>query len=321
MRRRFDTALLIAAAPILVASLTAQQSQQSGSQQGGQQPAARLPAPQPPAGQQPAGQQPAGQGPQPAAPTPPAKPLVPVAASTLAATPDAFYGEPVSLAGVVDQHLSRTAFSVDQDKAKSTGTDVLVLAPNLQRQADLNTYVTVIGEVVKFDPAALGDKLKEYKLDLAPDVAVKYVGRPVIVATSVIDIAGNDVAKRLPPPMTAEEEAYSKLMKQVGSANGALRKALEGSDAKLAAENTATLKKVFGEVETFWKARRKSDAARWSEDARKLSENIERSAAASNWGDAKTHAGNLGKACQTCHTAYRERFDDGSFRIKKDPTS
>ena len=74
------------------------------------------------------------------------------------------------------------------------------------------------------------------------------------------------------------------------------------------------------EVEQFWKTRRKNDAAQWSQDARKLSENIERSAAAGKWDDVKTHAATLGKACQTCHGAYRERFDDGSFRIKKEKT-
>lgn len=276
--------------------------------------------PQQPQQPPPAGAQPAQPATPPQQAAPPAKALVPIAASTLAATPDPYYGEPVSLAGTIEQNLSRTVFSVDQDRTKSTGKEVLVLAPNLQRHVDQNTYVTVIGEVVKFDPAALGAKLKEYKLDLPPDVAVKYVGKPAIIATSVIDNAGNDVAKRLPPPMTADEEAYQKLMKQVGSSNGALRKAIEGSDVKLAAENTAALKKVFIEVETFWRARRKSDAARWAQDARKLSENIERSVAAGRWDEVKSHAGTLGKACQSCHGAYRERFDDGSFRIKKEGT-
>jgi hypothetical protein len=299
-------ALVLAAVTAVVAAQAPQSQQPQQTQQPQQPPAA--------------GAQPAQPGTPPQTPAAPAKALVPIAASTLAATPDPYYGEPVSLAGTIEQNLSRTVFSVDQDRTKSTGKDVLVLAPNLQRHVDQNTYVTVIGEVVKFDPAALGAKLKEYKLDLPPDVAVKYVGKPAIIATSVIDNAGNDVAKRLPPPMTSAEEAYQKLMKQVGSSNGALRKAIEGSDVKLATENTAALKKVFFEVEDFWKKRRKGDAAQWSEDARKLTESIERSATAGRWDEVKTHAGTLGKACQTCHGAYRERFDDGSFRIKKEGT-
>jgi len=138
-----------------------------------------------------------------------------------------------------------------------------------------------------------------------------------VIATNVIDAAGNDIARRLPPPMTADEEAYQKLMKQVGSANGALRKAIEGSDAKQASEHGAVLKKTFVDVEAFWRARRKNDAAQWAQEARKASENVTRSAASGRWDDVKSHAGALGKTCQTCHGAYRDRFDDGSFRIKK----
>lgn len=296
-------------------------------------PSAQQPAPQPQGTAQPrAGQQgsgaaqPAGQGAQPAGqqgqqPAPPAKPLVPVAASSIASHPDTYYGEQVSLAAAVEQNLSKTAFSVDQDRTKNTGKEVLVVVPNMQKTVDQNSYVTVLGEVVKFDPAALATKLKDYKLDLPADAVSKFTGKPVVIATSVIDAAGIDVAKRLPPPMTADEDAFAKLMKQVASSNGALRKAIEGSDPKLAAENTVALKKAFTDVEAFWRKRRESDATQWSQDARKLSENIERAAAAGKWDVAKTHAATLGQACQACHAAHRERFDDGSFRIKKGSTT
>jgi cytochrome c556 len=242
---------------------------------------------------------------------------VPLAASTLASNPAAYYGEQVSLVGAVDQIVSKTAFVVDQDKTKSTGKEVLVLAPRMNQPIDANTYVTVIGEVVRFDPEALATRLKEYKPDLAADVAASYVGKPAVIATNVIDASGTDLARRLPPPMTPEEEAYQKLMKQVGSSQGALRKAIEGSDAKLAAEQAAALRKTFADVEAFWRGRRRDDAVRWAQDARKASETLERSAVAGQWDAVKNHAGTLGKACQACHGIYRERFDDGSFRIKK----
>lgn len=247
--------------------------------------------------------------------TPP-KALVPVAASTLAKNPDAYYGERVTLTGTVEHSLSRLAFSVDQDKTKNTGNEVLVLAPRLNAPVDLNTYVTVLGDVLRFDPEEIADKTKGYRLDFAPDVAAKYRGRPVILATAVINTAGVDLAMRLPPPMTAEEEAYSKLMKQVGPANAALRKAIEGMDAKLAQENTAVLKQAFTKVEAFWKAKRKADATEWAQEAQKHVESFERAAAGGKWDEAKASAGSLGQLCQSCHTAHRERFDEGSFRIK-----
>ena len=52
------------------------------------------------------------------------------------------------MTGAVEANLSATSFSVDQDKTKPTGKDVLVLAPTLQKPADANGYVTVIGELI-----------------------------------------------------------------------------------------------------------------------------------------------------------------------------
>jgi cytochrome c556 len=247
--------------------------------------------------------------------TPP-KSLVPVAASTMTAKPDAYYGEYVSLTATVERILSTLAFSVDQDKTKSTGKEILVFAPRLNEPVDANTYVTVIGEVVRFEPDVIADKAKSYTLDLPPDDAARYRGGPAILATSVINASGLDVARRLPPPLTAEEEAYAKIMKEVGPSNAALRKAIEGSDAKLAAEHAGVLKNAFTRTESFWKTKGKTDAVKWSQDARKLAEAIDLAAAAGEWDEVKTSVTKLGQSCQTCHTAYRERFDDGSFRIK-----
>src|SRR5215210_2154733 len=105
----------------------------------------------------------------PATPAPPAapapKPLVPVATNTVAANPDAFYGQAVTITASVEQILSKSAFAVDQrrvgDAAQKGGpTDVLVLVPNIQSPVDLKSYVTVMGEIVKFDPAEVGKKAK-----------------------------------------------------------------------------------------------------------------------------------------------------------------
>lgn len=246
----------------------------------------------------------------------PTKSLVPVAASTLAAHPDRYYGEYVSLTGVVDQTLSKLTFSVDQDRAKSADKVVLVLAPRLNEPVNLNTYVTVIGEVVRFDPAEIPNKSKNHTLDLSPDVAEKYRGQPAILATSVVNAAGVDVAMRLPPPMTAEEEAYSKLMKQIGPANAGIRKAIEGTDTNLAKEHAAVLKQVFTQTEAFWKKKGKADAIGWAQEARKAIDAIDQAAVAGKWDEVKTSATAMGQTCNRCHSVYRERFDEGSFRIK-----
>jgi hypothetical protein len=249
------------------------------------------------------------------------RPLVPVAASTLIASPEVYTGEPVSLAAVVDAHLSRTAFSVDHDRqASAPGKDILVIAPTLQRAPAVNKAVTVIGEVTRFDPAAVASKLAPNPIDLPADIAARYTGGLAVIATSVVDESGADLARRLPPPLTPGEAGFQRLMKQVGTSRGALQKAIEASDAGASAEHAAVLRKVFAEVEAFWRGRKQSDAVRLAADARRGAEGVERAAAAARWDEVKTHAAALGNACQTCHQAHRERFDDGSFRIKKPGT-
>src|SRR6185436_19382573 len=167
-------------------------------------------------------QPPAAAPPKPATPAAPAAPaapapkvLVPVATNTVTANPDAFYGQAVTMTASVEQIHSKSAFSVDQRRVggatlKGGPTDILVLVPTIQSPVDLKTYVTVMGEVAKFDPEEVAKKAKDYKIDLPPDLVAKFTGRPAVIATSVINEKFLDVAKRLPPPMNAEEEAFSK---------------------------------------------------------------------------------------------------------------
>jgi cytochrome c556 len=295
------------AVTIVLASLALAARSGSAAQQAPAQPQAQPQAPQP-------------QAPPPPPPGTPTKPLVPVAASTLAARPETYVGEFVSVTGAVERSIGRMAFSLDQDPKQTTGKEVVVLMRHLSGTIDPQAYVTVVGQVVKYDAAEMKDKFKEWADALPADAASKYAGQPVVIATSVINVAGIDVTRRLPPPMTAEEEAYQKIMKQVGTANAALRKGVEGSDVKLATENAVILRQAFAQTESFWKDRRRSDAAMWAADARKLSDSIHKAAVTGRWDEVKTSAATLGKACQTCHTAYRERYDDGSFRIKKPAT-
>jgi hypothetical protein len=275
----------------------------------------------------PRAQQPPAANPAPAAPAPapaasaPPKPLVPVATNTVTAHPDAYYGQAVTINAAVEQILSKSAFSVDQRRVgaaadvKRTPTDVLVLVPTIQSPVELNAYVTVMGELVKFDPAEITRKAKDYKLDLPADVVAKYSGRPALLATSVINEKFVDLAKRLPPPLNAEEEAYQKVMRQVGPAFAALRPAVEASNAETAAKNAAVLQKAFTDTEAFWKPK-KAEPTLWAQNARKEVEAVQAAIAAGKWDDAKAHAATVGQACAQCHGAYRERFDDGSFRIK-----
>jgi cytochrome c556 len=259
---------------------------------------------------------------------PPPKTVVPLAASSLAADPDAHYGEYVTLMGAIEKRFSRSVFSVDQDPAGHPRKDaldvldVLIIAPTLNSEITLNAYVTVIGDVFRFEPAEVARLAKDYTLDLSQDAVEQYRGRPAILATAVINAAMVDLARRLPPPMTDEEAAFSKVMKRIGPAFTALRQAIGGSTPDVTKdatkENSTVLKHAFAEAEAFWTTRRKADAIGWARDARQHADSIERSAAAGNWDAVKASTTALGQICQSCHTAYREKFDDGTFRIKRE---
>jgi cytochrome c556 len=245
-----------------------------------------------------------------------ARPPIPMAASSIALNPDAHYGENVAMTATVEQQLSKTAFSVDQDAAKSTGKDVLIIAPYLSAAVTPNKYVHIVGEVFKFDPAELAKKAKDYTLDLPSDVVAKYTGKPAVIASSVITAELADIGKRQPPPMTAAEEAFDKTMKSVSGANTALRKGIEESSVELTKQQAAILKKGFMEAQLFFKNRNTTDAVGWAQDAYKFVDTIEQAATAGKWDEVKTAAGSLAQMCSTCHGVHRERFDDGTFRVR-----
>jgi hypothetical protein len=262
-------------------------------------------------------QPPAPAPPAPAAPrAPQPQPFLPVAANSLAANPDPYIGRNVSLTAAVEQRFGGTAFTIDQDPAAASDRDVLVLAPLLNAPVEPKAYVTVIGEAVRFDAAAVAARMKDAMPLLPPDVAARYQGRAAIIAVSVINAAMTDLAKRLPPPMSPEEAALSAEMKQIGPGFNALRQAMTASNAADAAAHAAALKKAFSEAAAFWKSKPHPDAIQWNEDARRTADTIAAAAGRGDWEALKADVPRLQQACSSCHTQYRERLDDGSYRFK-----
>jgi len=258
-----------------------------------------------------------GGAPQPAPAARAPQPILPVAVTVIAAKPDAYVGGMVTLTAAVDQRFGATAFSVVQERvANAANRDLLVLASVLTAPVEAGAYVTVIGEVVRFDPADLAVKMKGSVPELSPDTVEKYRGRPAIVATSVINRAMTDLAKRLPPPMSPEEAALSRQMKQVGPGFNALRQAVTAASAADAAAHAAALNKAFGDAGAFWKTRTHPDALQWNEDATRETNAIAAAAGRADWDAVKALMPKLQSACSSCHGQYRERLDDGTYRFK-----
>lgn len=258
----------------------------------------------------------AGQGQAPPPANTPPKPLVPVAASSVANNPDPYVNEYVTMTGAVEANLSKTSFSVDQDKTKATGKDVLVLAPTLQKPTDANTYVTVIGQLIKFDEKEVAARLKDYTIDLSPADIAKFTGKPVVLATSVINTAGIDIAKKPIPPMSADDLALQKIMTKLPPAQGAVRKALDSKDVAASKEQAAILKQAFTDIEAFFKTKNNPDATKWAAEGKNHAESILVNLGLNNIEAAKTSITPLGGTCASCHGKYRERMEDGTFRYK-----
>jgi cytochrome c556 len=220
---------------------------------------------------------------------PPAKPMVPTSASSILMDPKQFDGVLVTVFSPVERIVSPTSFTIDQDPSKSGG-ELLVVATILSEPPVANAYVTVIGEVSMAD------------------------GRPVIKATSVLNAKMVDLAKRVLPPMTAEEAAFDATMKKVGPAFNALRSAVTDANADAVKSNTAVLKQAFADTEAFFKTRSKADAQKWAAEARAHVEALEKSAGKGD--EAKAAVSALQQSCSSCHAVYRERQDDGSYRIR-----
>jgi hypothetical protein len=257
-----------------------------------------------------------------AAPQP--KPTIPVATGTIVANLDRYAGTTVSVTAAVVQRYGATAFSVGQTRsadrpsaalrARAATQDVLIVAPLLTSPVQPGAYVTVIGEVIKFDPAVVAARMKDAAP--SPDVAAKYTGKPAVLATSVINQSMTDLAKKLPPPMTLAEIELNKAMKQISPAFTALRQAVTASNTSDARDQATALAKGFTAAAAFWQTQPHPEAVQWTEDARKLSDEIAMLAAKPELDGLKASVPKLQQICSNCHNQYRVRLDDGSYRYK-----
>lgn len=273
-----------------------------------QQPAQPAPAGQP-------GQAPAAAPAQQPPTAPPGKPLLPLSVSTLLKNPEKYYNETVTVTGPVEETLSTLAFALDSDSTKTTD-ELLVLAPRLNEPVAKNAYLTVIAKVVKFNAADIAQVAADRKIDVPAAVAAKFNGKPALLASFIMTPAYLELTRKNPPPMTAEDQALEPIMKKVQPAVGAIRQAADQSDMATVMQNAVMLKQAFTEVEAIFKKSGKPEAMKLAGDARLEAEALQRIVATGKWEEVKAQAGAVQQKCAACHGAFRERYDDGSYRLK-----
>jgi hypothetical protein len=243
------------------------------------------------------------------------RPMVPMTAASILRDPASHIGLNVSMMAAVETILTKTAFVVDQDKTK-TGEPLLVLAPSLTTAPEPNTYVTVQGEVLKFDAAEIAKRAKGYAIDLSPDQIAKFTGKPVVLATAVITPGLTDLAKKPIRPMTPDEVTFSGYMKAINTALPAVRAGLEKPDAAELKGHIAALKQAFTDVEAFLKTKGPADAVKFASESLAQATAMESALASGKLEEIKGPAGTMQGLCAQCHKPFREQMEDGTYRIR-----
>jgi hypothetical protein len=116
--------------------------------------------------------------------------------------------------------------------------------------------------------------------------------------------------------MTAEEKALQPIMQRNQGAIGAARSAANEADMPTVRQNALILKQSFTEIENIFKNRNMAEPMKLAANARAKAQQLESTVATGKWEDVKAATAAVQQSCQACHSVYRERFDDGSFRMR-----
>jgi len=110
-----------------------------------------------------------------------------------------------------------------------------------------------------------------------------------------------------------DETELDKCMKQVGEANGRIRKATSLEDV---AKDAETIRGLLKQSEAFWAKNSKSDALKWNQEGQEAAKALATAAASGSKESTDAAAKTMGGSCQACHKVYRERLPDGSYKLK-----
>jgi cytochrome c556 len=105
-------------------------------------------------------------------------------------------------------------------------------------------------------------------------------------------------------------------MKTIAGANGALRKAVTDKDAAQVSANAQKTADAFAKVQSHLEEDHLTDGVNFAKTAHKASMDLIAAANAGDWDKASDQLKVLGGTCQGCHTQYREKLPDGTFRMK-----
>lgn len=141
----------------------------------------------------------------------------------------------------------------------------------------------------------------------------------VLAIACVLSLAviGTVMAQAPMAKMAITSEAdYAAVMKEVGSTNGMLGKAIQSSASADAAKAAARLEVLFKDVHAYWAAKKVQDATDAAANAIAAAGAISKAVAANDMAAATEARTKLGAQCMACHTAHREKTPEGGWKMK-----
>jgi cytochrome c556 len=118
------------------------------------------------------------------------------------------------------------------------------------------------------------------------------------------------------PAKIASEADYAATMKEVGSLNGAMTKAIKAGDAAEAAKAVPRLEVLFKSVHAYWSDKKVADATTAAQTAITSLGQISKALAANDMAAAETARTTLAAQCMGCHKEHREKTPEGGWRMK-----
>ncbi len=113
-----------------------------------------------------------------------------------------------------------------------------------------------------------------------------------------------------------QQRPHPEIMQAISATNRNLQSNIQSGDAEAIAADAATLADLFREVLPIYEGRDMDEAIDIAGRAAAAADEAIAAANAGNIEAAGAAAGNLGKSCVGCHSQFREKAPDGSYRIK-----
>ncbi len=135
----------------------------------------------------------------------------------------------------------------------------------------------------------------------------------ILFSTIACAVAISSLTLRADP---IDEKQFQKLMKETGDIAKRMKPGIDGKDSAQVSKDGARLEEINKQMVAFWQLKKVEKAVKFSEESAASAKLVASSAREQDWEKVKASLQGVMKNCKACHETYREKLDDGSYRIK-----